>query len=304
MPHSPYHAGELAMQRKTGEEIPAYRNARIVAPVLAANAVPYIESLPYVVVSSQDGQGRIWASVLSGEEGYVTVVDAHTLRLDRRRVHANPADVFWQNLQSHPAIGMLFIDLATRRRYRVNGQVGGPADQLLITVQQAYVNCPKYIGRRSVRLGPKPVYPDGAATGEALTGPLTAWIAAADAFFVGSGDGAGGLDASHRGGNPGFVAVLGPHTLRIPDYEGNSMYNTLGNFLVYPRAGLLFLDFEGHRTLQLTGTARVTWPEDDPAPESGSTGRSWTFTVEAWVLLENLTDAAWTFIDHSPFNPA
>jgi hypothetical protein len=72
---------------------------------------------------------------------------------------------------------------------------------------------------------------------------------------------------------------------------------------VYPRAGLLFLDFEGHRTLQLTGTARVMW-EDDPAPESGATGRSWTFTVEAWVLLENLTDAAWTFIDHSPFNPA
>ncbi len=44
--------------------------------------------------------------------------------------------------------------------------------------------------------------------------------------------------------------------------------------------------------------------EDDPAPDSGATGRSWTFTVEAWVLLENLTDAAWTFIDHSPFNPA
>jgi hypothetical protein len=303
MLYSPYHAGELEMQRKTGEEIPAYRNARIVAPSIAAGAVPYIESLPYVVVSSQDGQGRLWASILSGEAGYVTVVNPHTLRLDKRRVHANPADVFWQNLQSHPGVGMLFIDLATRRRYRVNGQAGGPSDQPLITVQQAYVNCPKYIGRRAVTLGPKPAYPAGIATGEALTGSLAAWIAAADAFFVGSGDGAGHLDASYRGGNPGFVAVLDPHTLRIPDYEGNSMYNTLGNFLVYARAGLLFLDFAGHRTLQLTGTARVAW-EDDPTPDSGATGRSWTFTVEAWVLLENLTDAAWTFIDHSPFNPA
>lgn len=87
---------------------------------------------------------------LLDEEMSMPWVDPHSLRLDKRRVHSNPGHVFWQNRGSHPAVGMLFIDFATRRRYRVNGQAGGPADQPLITVQQAYVNCPKYIARRSV----------------------------------------------------------------------------------------------------------------------------------------------------------
>ena len=87
-------------------------------------------------------------------------------------------------------------------------------------------------------------------------------------FFIATGhrdpeeSATNGMDASHRGGDPGFVAVEDPHTLSIPDYAGNNHYNTLGNLLLDPRAGLLFLDFEGGHTLQLTGRVELLWQPD------------------------------------------
>ncbi len=299
-----YHPGELQMQRKTGEEIPAYRNSRIIVPYIAAGVVTYIEAQPFVIVSSQDGQGRLWTSILSGADGYVKVTDEETISLDRHLLYSNPEDHFWDNIGRHPFVGMLFIDFATRRRYRVNGMVRVSGGKILISVRQAYINCPKFISRRTLTRGGKPGYGGGFTRGNALTEELAQWIGAADAFFVGSSNGACDLDASHRGGNPGFVEVLNAVTLRVPDYEGNSMYNTLGNFLVHPAAGLLFIDFEGHRTLQLTGTASVTGYGNPSGPHSGDAGRAWTFTLQEWVLLENLKDMTWTLVDYSPFNPA
>ncbi len=301
---SPYHSGETEMQRRTGEEIPAYRNARIIVPYLPAGIIKYIEAQPFVIVSSQDGQGRLWTSILSGADGYVKVTDEQTIALDRDLVYSNPGDCFWDNIRHHPFTGMLFIDFATRRRYRVNGTVREMQGKVLVSVRQAYINCPKYISRRTLTRGGKPGYEGSVTRGNALTDEMVEWIRRADAFFVGSSNGSGDLDASHRGGNPGFVEVLDGITLRVPDYEGNSMYNTLGNFLIYPAAGLLFIDFEGHRTLQLTGRAGVGGAGTPPEAYSSETGRAWTFTLEEWVLLENLKDMAWTLIDHSPFNPA
>jgi hypothetical protein len=45
--------------------------------------------------------------------------------------------------------------------------------------------------------------------------------------------------------------------LSIPDYPGNYFFNTFGNLLLHPWAGLLFIDFEGGTVLQLTGTTEL-----------------------------------------------
>jgi hypothetical protein len=97
--------------------------------------------------------------------------------------------------------------------------------------------------------------------------------------------------------------VLDDHRLRIPDYIGNSMFNTLGNFMSYPRAGLVFIDFENSRVLQLTGRPEILWELDDPAGETGGTGRFWQFELEAWrdSILPFRLD--WEFLDYSPFIP-
>ena len=68
-----------------------------------------------------------------------------------------------------------------------------------------------------------------------------------------------GLDASHRGGKPGFVRVENEKRLVFPDYPGNNMFNSLGNISSYPRAGLLFPDFQSGASLQITGAASIVW---------------------------------------------
>ena len=72
----------------------------------------------------------------------------------------------------------------------------------------------------------------------ALDAPRSELLARADTAFVATRAPDAGVDASHRGGNPGFLRVVDEHTLVLPDYTGNSMFNTLGNIALDPATGL------------------------------------------------------------------
>jgi predicted pyridoxine 5'-phosphate oxidase superfamily flavin-nucleotide-binding protein len=92
-----------------------------------------------------------------------------------------------------------------------------------------------------------------------------------DMFFLATADAEGCPQCSYKGGEPGFVRVLDPHTLAFPNYDGNGMYLSWGNALVNPQVGLLFIDFVAERPsrLRVEGVASVslddelaaTWPE-------------------------------------------
>ena len=82
------------------------------------------------------------------------------------------------------------------------------------------------------------------------------------------------------------------------------MYNTLGNFIVNPRAGLVFLDFERSQTLQLIGRPEILWELDDPQQETGGTKRYWDFHIEHWLQLDLPHTIEWDFLDYSPHNPS
>ena len=164
--------------------------------------------------------------------------------------------------------GLLGLEPSTRRRNRANGHVAGlgPAG-IEVEVAQSFGNCPKYIHPRA--LAPAAIAPRPAperATG--LDAEAAAAIAAADTFFVASAAHldapTGGVDVAHRAGPPGFVRVDGD-TLAIPDYAGNRYFNTLGNLLVAPRAGLLFLDLARGDALHLQGAAAIDWAGGDGA---------------------------------------
>ena len=142
-----------------------------------------------------------------------------------------------------------------------------------------------------------------AAVGNDLNDEQQQWIAIADTLFVASEHPSRGLDVSHRGGNPGFIQVVNGARLRIPDYAGNGMFNTLGNFVANPRAGLLIPDFERGRTLQLTGHVEMLWDVKDPLNETGGTGRYWDFEIECWVQIENSLPGSTEFLEYSPHNP-
>jgi predicted pyridoxine 5'-phosphate oxidase superfamily flavin-nucleotide-binding protein len=89
-----------------------------------------------------------------------------------------------------------------------------------------------------------------------------AFIESRPLFFLATADAQGQPDCSHKGGLPGFVRVVDRQTIAFPSYDGNGMFKSLGNLLVNPHVGLLFIDFESPRRLRVNGEARVH--DDDP----------------------------------------
>jgi predicted pyridoxine 5'-phosphate oxidase superfamily flavin-nucleotide-binding protein len=89
-----------------------------------------------------------------------------------------------------------------------------------------------------------------------------AFIEERDMFFLATADAEGRPTCSYKGGEPGFVRVLDPHTLAFPNYDGNGMYLSTGNVLVNANVGMLFIDFERGNRMRLEGTASIDL--DDP----------------------------------------
>jgi uncharacterized protein len=92
-----------------------------------------------------------------------------------------------------------------------------------------------------------------------------AFVEARDMFFLATADADGHPQCSYKGGDPGFVRVVDERTLAFPSYDGNGMYLSMGNALVNPNVGLLFVDFEGRKRLRVNGVASV----DDRDPLLG-----------------------------------
>jgi predicted pyridoxine 5'-phosphate oxidase superfamily flavin-nucleotide-binding protein len=96
---------------------------------------------------------------------------------------------------------------------------------------------------------------------DTITDHDKAFVEAADLFFLATADADGWPDVSYKGGLPGFVRVLDPKTLAFPSYDGNGQFRSLGNVLVNPRVGLLFIDFDHPNRMRVQGVAAV---HDEP----------------------------------------
>ena len=315
----PFHSGELKVQQRANEADIGQRNGGVISNLIIPGAIPFIAQQNMVVLSSLDEKGLVWASVLVGDAGFIRAPDASTMLIDTQKIVSSNSDPFWKNIQTNPKVGVLAIELSTRRRLRVNGRIRAISDtQFEIVVEQAFPNCPKYIQRRSLNIA-KDVTEANLArplTGTKLRPNHIKLIQNADSFFVGSASPVlsdredlesnqitkHGGDASHRGGLPGFIELKG-QKLIIPDYKGNSMFNTLGNIELYPFAGIVLLDFERSKLLQLSGEAKILWDQDDPTEKSAGTKRFWQLEVKAWQETALPETINWQFYDYSPHNP-
>lgn len=304
----PFHEGERYVQERSGEQEAALRNGGIVGDVIPSRAIPFLAQQRMLAIGTVDEHGAVWASVLFGARGVASSPDGTSVIIDRTRIDANRDDPVWSNLHPGAAVALLAIELASRRRLRINGVVAAlDACRVEVSVREAYPNCPKYIQRRHLRDDPVAprVDPRPRATGVALDEARSLVVTRADTFFVASRHATRGVDVSHRGGAPGFVRVLDPSHLRIPDYRGNSMFNTLGNLVVDDHAGLVFLDFDRGGILQMTGAAVVRFEEaDDPRQPTGGSGRYWDFHIARWLELPVVAPVMWEFLDASPYNPS
>ena len=308
---SPFHPGELAVQAKAGVLEPAMHVGGMIRPEIPVQAWSFLAGQQLAVISTVDPRGSAWASLLTGDPGFLRVPDPRTLHIAAPPAYGDPlAETLAADRGSGKPVeaGVVVMDLATRRRLRVNGAAKPARDGgIMLRVRHAYWICPKYIQARVVEPGRRPPESDAAPPrATALTDGQRAWIASADTFFIATSHPTAGADASHRGGEPGFVRLArgakGEDVLVFPDYPGNNMFNTFGNLAVNPRAGLLFVDFDGGATLQLSGSAEVLWDAAEFAAFPGA-HRAVRFTVADVLELPHATRLRWRLIQRSPFNP-
>lgn len=291
------HPGERTVQRRAGFPDRPWGSARVGAEIPGV-AAEFLRRQRLVVIGAAAPDGSVWAGPLTGEPGFVTAPDERTVVARRDPVPGDPLATLFD---AEHDIGMLAIEPATRRRMRINGRARQEGDRLVVRTGQVYANCPKYIQARDV-VGTGPRAPGAVTRSDRLSPDQQRWIAAADTFFVATHAPGLGADASHRGGGPGFVTVTGEGHLSWPDYPGNSMYMTLGNLELDPRAGLLFLDWEHGRSLQLTGRATVDWDPGRAASVPGAQ-RIVELEVEHVVQIDGAVPLRWTPPEYSRSNP-
>lgn len=282
--NSPFHPGELRAQALAG----VTGAGGAIRTHMPEQHRTFFALLPFLLLATTDADGASRAGVISGVPGFVSSPDPATLRIAMSHVThdaALPAP--------GSAVGLLGIDLATRRRNRANGVVVSSAGGVLtVAVQQSFGNCPQHIRLRQVRAAEAGAHPPVHVDG--LDQRAQDIVAHADTFFIATSGGAFGIDISHRGGPPGVVAIDGA-TLTVPDFNGNRYFNTLGNLLLDPRAALLFINFDRGDVLELRGQAEILW-DIKPGVLGQAEGRRWRFHVRAGSLSPGALPLRWDLL--------
>ena len=302
---SPFHRGEQKVQQQMGVRDQMERfGRRVIRDHMPDQHRQFYGQLPFIFVGHTDNNGWPWASILFDQPGFITSDNSKILDIHALPVTGDPlADA----LQADTRLGLLGIELPTRRRNRLAAHiVEAPGDRIRLAIDQAFGNCPQYIQSRELQYIDSKTMPASTVNElDKLDSRAQALIQNSDTFFVassvntGSGEVNEGADVSHRGGRPGFVRVDNENTLTIPDYLGNNHFNTFGNFVENPRAGLLFLDFEKGHLLTLTGTVEIEWDAPDSEYFEGAQ-RLWKFHVDHGRWLDNVLPLRWKMDGYSP----
>jgi len=296
---SPWHTGEKELQDKVGvSERMEVIGQKAIRDYMPDQHRAFYHQLPFMVAGAVDPSGKPWATLVEGPKGFVTSPDPRQLAIRAHLKHDDPAT---PGLACGSAIGLLGIELHTRRRNRINGLIRqATGDQLDVVVEHSFGNCPQYIQLRTYTRVAEPAGPREDST--TLEARAVSMIEGADTFFVASyvkhDSGQHSVDVSHRGGRAGFVKVEG-NCLTIPDYAGNLHFNTLGNLVVNPQAGLLFVDFASGNVLQLCGRTEVLLDSPLITAFEGAE-RLWTLEIDQVVWRPAAVSLRWDFQAYAP----
>lgn len=269
-PASSFHEGEVAVQTQAGMHEKMARIGRIaIRDHMPDQHREFFAQLPFLIVGSIDQSLQPWASVIANLPGFIFSPNPQQLVIYAK---PPPQDPLSEILRAGTQIGLLGIELHTRRRNRMNGWVEAISQEsFTVRVQQSFGNCPKYIQLRKIAwvdfnnsIARPTIY------SSRLNDQSRKIIQGADTFFIASAHPASatstqrsqGVDVSHRGGKPGFVQIDDDTTLSVPDYIGNFFFNTLGNLVLHPKAGLLFIDFATRDLLYLAVEVAIIWDKD------------------------------------------
>lgn len=295
-----FHEGERAAQARVGmRERMAQIGAHVIRDAMPEQHREFFRLLPFVLVGGADATGQPWASAIAGPTGFVDSPTPRRLTIDAAR---DPNDPVLGAIRPGTALGVLGLEPHTRRRNRANGVVAAvDPGSIVIDVRESFGNCPKYIQARRATYYASRIRPPSLRRLAGLDDDARAVIGAADTFFLASAHPEVGVDVSHRGGKPGFVHVDGD-TLTVPDYSGNFFFNTIGNLMVDPRAGLLFIDVERGDLWHLATDVEIVWEGPELAAHAGAM-RLLRLRVREVLHRPGALPLRWGEAEPSPFLP-
>ena len=318
---SHFHAGEQEIQSRMGVRESMERfSKQVIADFMPEQHRDFYQQLPFIMLGHTDKNGWPWATMLSNDSGFVTSANNKKLTINSKPISGEPfAELLQQNphqnRQQNTRIGLLGIELSTRRRNRLAGHITDISNTAIeIEVDQAFGNCPQYIqSRELIKVDGETKEIPEVTSIKTFDNKTKEFIQNSDTFFVASyvktendiknknknANINEGVDVSHRGGRSGFIRVDNDDTLTIPDYTGNFHFNTLGNFLLTPKAGLLFPDFETGDLLTLTGTVEILWDSEETEYFEGAE-RLWTFKIDHGFWIKNALPLRWKLDKFSP----
>lgn len=295
-----FHDGEQAAQTKVGvRERMAQIGAHVIRDAMPEQHREFFRLLPFVLVGGADADGQPWASAIAGPTGFVDSPTPRRLTIDATR---DPNDPVLGTIRPGTPIGVLGLQPHTRRRNRANGVVAAvDREALVIDVRESFGNCPKYIQARHATYHASRIRPPSLRRIAGLDDDARAILRAADTFFLATTHPEVGVDVSHRGGKPGFVHVDGD-VLTVPDYSGNFFFNTIGNLMVNPRAGLLFLDFERGDLWHVATEVEIVWDGPELEAYAGAV-RLLRLRVREVLHRPGALPLRWGEAEPSPFLP-
>jgi predicted pyridoxine 5'-phosphate oxidase superfamily flavin-nucleotide-binding protein len=120
--------------------------------------------------------------------------------------------------------------------------------------------------------------------GKTIDDNLAAFILQIRSFYLGTASAEGQPYIQHRGGPPGFLHVVGEHSLAFADFKGNRQFISTGNLAENPRAFIFLMDYAHRQRIKLWGTARVV--ECDAALETSLMPAGYRARAEQVILFE------------------
>jgi uncharacterized protein len=116
-----------------------------------------------------------------------------------------------------------------------------------------------------------------------ITPDLARFVARQRSIFMATVNAEGQPYIQHRGGPPGFLRVVGPHTLGFADFRGNRQYISIGNLAESPKVHLFLIDYTERSRVKIWGRAEVI--EGDEAVLASLAPTGYDARIERAILV-------------------
>ncbi|WP_072682655.1 pyridoxamine 5'-phosphate oxidase family protein [Arcobacter sp. LA11] len=249
-----YHEGEYYIQEKMGVRKDSDSLSSMIRDTIPSVAANFLKTLNFSVLVISSNEKDLFSTVVYDINSFIEIKSHNEILIKLNNHSYIPEDFF--NIETLN-IGFIGLDFEQALRIRINGKAKLKDNQLFVTIEEIYSNCPKYIQRRVLKKQLERVEAQVTTNLNKIKDDINTIISNSDTFFLGSFHKIKGLDISHKGGKRGFVNVLSSKQLSFEDRPGNNLYNSLGNIHTNPYISMFFIDFKRNNTYHIKGKAEI-----------------------------------------------